>query len=215
MKTSESIAKIAPAFIKAQAKIKSALKDSNNPHFKSKYADFESVVDAYRSAFLEHEIGVIQSPGLLQDGKMHLVTRLQHSSGEYYEGELSIPLSKIDAQSYGSAVTYAKRYAVAAMTGVVTSDDDGNAASEKAEPAFKTAKQLSEWHKTMIDLIIRAPDMDELKKLYKDNEKTILALQANKSTTPGHLTNDEIAAEDIMHAFTERKGFLEKEKSGE
>jgi hypothetical protein len=135
MLTSESVAKIAEAMAAVQAKMQPALKDSDNPFFKSKYADLASVSGACRELMGANGIAVIQSPGQCGENQVLLTTRLIHKSGEWLEGTLAIPLPKYDAQAYGSAITYARRYALAAMAGVVTDDDDGNAATKPSAKA--------------------------------------------------------------------------------
>ncbi|MET3232221.1 UNVERIFIED_ORG: hypothetical protein ABIC54_004426 [Burkholderia sp. 1263] len=129
MKTSESQTKFAPAFLAAQKAIKFASKDATNPHFKNKYADLPAVVDAIKPALNDAGISYIQSPSPSDDGKLHLTTRLLHESGEWLEDTLVMPLPKQDPQGYGSAMTYGRRYALAAITGLYQDDDDGNAGS--------------------------------------------------------------------------------------
>lgn len=131
MQQSESIKQFAPAFLKAQSAIESAKKLSVNPHFKSKYADLSVVIDAVKAALNENEIFFTQAPRDSDDARLHMTTRLIHVSGEWIESTISIPLAKQDAQAYGSALTYARRYGLAAITGLPQEDDDGNEASKK------------------------------------------------------------------------------------
>jgi ERF superfamily len=133
MEMSEQIDKLAPAFVLAQGMIEGALKDSNNPHFKSKYADLSSVWIACKAALQSNGFAVQQWPGEMVDNRMTMTTMLIHSSGQWQRSMLSIPLTKVDAQGYGSCVTYARRYALSAITGVCPEDDDGNAASQPAK----------------------------------------------------------------------------------
>lgn len=135
MKTSESIASIAAALVKAQTAIKFALADKTNPHLKSKYADLPSVIDAVKVELNEAGIMFMQTPGLMLDMHLQLTTRLIHSSGEWIEETMSMPLVKQDPQSYGSSLTYARRYSLAAITGLYQDDDDGYAASNHAKVA--------------------------------------------------------------------------------
>ena len=129
IKQSQSIKSLAAALALAQGAIEGAVKAKVNPHFKSKYADLSSVWDACREHLSKNGLAVIQSPGHLADGCMEMSTMLAHASGEWIEGSLTIPLGRVDAQSYGSATTYARRYALAAFVGVAPDDDDGNAAT--------------------------------------------------------------------------------------
>lgn len=128
---SESIANLAKALATVQGKLTYAKKDSKNPFFKSNYADLESVWDACRDLLSANGLAVSQFPGTYSDmdKSMSLTTILMHNSGEWISQEMSLPLSKIDAQGAGSAITYMRRYALAAVVGVVQADDDGNAAS--------------------------------------------------------------------------------------
>jgi len=128
---SESIANLALALSIVQGKMSHAVKDSANPFFKSKYADLESVWDACRSLLADNGLAVMQFPGLYtdHDKSMSLTTVISHKSGEYLSQEMSVPVTKADAQGAGSALTYMRRYALAAVVGVVQADDDGNAAS--------------------------------------------------------------------------------------
>ena len=128
---SESIANLTLALSIVQGKMSHAVKDSANPFFKSKYADLESVWDACRTLLSENGLAVMQFPGIYteHDKSMSLTTIISHKSGEYISQEMSVPVTKADAQGAGSALTYMRRYALAAVVGVVQADDDGNAAS--------------------------------------------------------------------------------------
>lgn len=136
---STEIALAALALAKAQRSIKGALKDTNNPHFKSQYADLASVWDSCHEHLNDNGICVVQSTEVF-DGKMQLVTRLIHSSGQWFRSEWPVRPQQDTPQGLGSAVTYARRYSLAAMAGVAPrgDDDDGNAASnvggKKSEP---------------------------------------------------------------------------------
>ena len=128
MPQSDSIKELATALSKVQGELTYAKKDSANPFFKSRYADLESVWDACRSLLAANGLSVIQMPGNYFEGRMWLVTKLCHTSGEWIEQEMSVPVQKPDAQGAGSALTYMRRYALAAFVGVVQADDDANAA---------------------------------------------------------------------------------------
>jgi hypothetical protein len=140
MNQSESISKLATALSIVQGKLTHAKKDSANPFFKSKYADLESVWDACRNLLAENGLAVMQFPGEFVDGTMSLNTVLTHSSGEYMSYLMSVPMTKMDAQGAGSCISYMRRYALAAVVGVVQADDDGNAASSP-KPVVK-AKEI-------------------------------------------------------------------------
>lgn len=125
---SGSIAKISPAFVKAQATVKPALKDARNPHFGSTYADLASAFAACREALAENGIAVLQAPSA--DGRrVSVCTMLLHESGEWMRSTLTLTAMKDDPQAIGSAITYARRYGLMSMVGLAAEDDDGNAAS--------------------------------------------------------------------------------------
>lgn len=141
MTKSETINELAAALSKAQGKIKGAIKDSKNPFFKSTYADLSSVWDACREALNENGLAVIQTTDLISATEMVLETILTHSSGQWIEGKYRLKPVKDDPQSMGSAVSYARRYALAAIVGVYQTDEDGNMASGKS---YKAMDQDSE-----------------------------------------------------------------------
>lgn len=113
---------------KAQAAMLPAFKTSDNPFFKSKYADFAEIVHASRPALTAHGLSVMQRIILLADGSEALHSVLGHSSGQYIDSVMRIRPAKNDVQALGSYITYLKRYAYAALIGVATEDDDGEAA---------------------------------------------------------------------------------------
>jgi len=122
-------APFAIAFIAAQKATEAVKKASTNPAFKSRYADLAVVVEAVIPALNESGIAVIQSPSF--DGDLVSVTTvLLHESGSSVTGTLSMRPTKMDPQGVGSAITYARRYALLAMAGAAPEDDDGQAASQ-------------------------------------------------------------------------------------
>ncbi len=128
---SEHIGELAKALAAAQGEIEGAVKDAENPFFKSSYADLTAVWGACRGALVKQELAVIQVADIAEDGSVSLITTLAHSSGEWISGAYPIRPVKDDPQSMGSATTYARRYSLAALVGVAPKgeDDDGNAAS--------------------------------------------------------------------------------------
>lgn len=129
MNHSESLANIGAALSKAQAAVKIAVKDSVNPHLKSKYADLGSVFDACRDALAENGLSVVQMPVSDEPGYIALETMLLHASGEFISSRARVRLQKDDPQGAGSGLTYLRRYSLSAALGVVSDDDDGHAAS--------------------------------------------------------------------------------------
>jgi hypothetical protein len=127
---SPSIGALAAALAKAQGELRHAQKDRENQHFKSRYADLASVIDAVREPLSKNGLSYTQLPSSSPDGVV-LTTILLHTSGEWVTSHLTVPLTKRDAQGVGSALTYARRYALASMVGIAQEDDDGNAASKR------------------------------------------------------------------------------------
>lgn len=130
MNKSDSIKELATALAKAQGQFAGAAKDSVNPHFKSKYADLESVVSAIKEPLSKNGLSFIQVAHDTQFTAA-IETIIMHASGEWLSaGVVSVSVSKNDAQGYGSAMTYARRYSLSAAFGIAPEDDDGNAASK-------------------------------------------------------------------------------------
>ena len=147
IRMSDSVAKIFPAFLKAQEKFDVALKDSDNPFHKSKYADFSSVLEAVAEHLHANKIAFQQHPHS-EDGKIGVSTILIHESGEWISSEFSMPIPKLSFQEAGGGITYARRYALQAICGITAEDDDGNRitsaerSQSQARPAAKApAKQ--------------------------------------------------------------------------
>lgn len=129
---------IAQALCKAQKAFAPALKTSTNPHFKSKYVGLDGCVEAVIDALNNNGIYLMQKSHDCENG-VKIETILLHESGEEYSGGiLHVPASKQDAQGYGSALTYARRYSLMATCGIAPEDDDGNAASKKPLPELKS-----------------------------------------------------------------------------
>lgn len=152
MNKSESIKELATALAAAQAEVENASKNSNNPHFRSKYADLAEVINTVRPVFSKHGLSVTQWPSFA-DGVASVETLLAHKSGEWLSSTASAPVSKQDAQGVGSAITYLRRYSLAAVAGVAQEDDDGNASIGKTKQSHGMG-QLDKKN-------LPAPDADE------------------------------------------------------
>lgn len=118
----ESLAALAKALAKAQAELKNPPKDKTNPHFRSKYADLATVRDWVLPVLNRHGLSVVQLP-CEWCGRPALLTLLMHESGEYFGAYLPLLLTKQDPQGLGSALTYARRYALQALAGVAADED--------------------------------------------------------------------------------------------
>ena len=143
MKKSEQVDKLAAALCKAQAEMGGAVKDAKNPFFKSSYADLTSVIKAIKEPFANNGLSYSQFPVTSEGGGgVGVVTVLLHSSGQWLESEFYLPLAKKDPQGGGSAITYARRYALQAMAGIPTADDDAEAAMMRGKPVEKSREEL-------------------------------------------------------------------------
>lgn len=140
MYKSESIAKLAPALLKAQKEMGSAVKDAKNPFFKSKYADINSVREACHPALNANGITVLQ-PTVEHSGKNYVETTLLHDSGEFISGLTEIIFAKAnDCQQQGSGISYARRYGLQSLLSLGTEDSDGEGAMDRpAAPALKAS----------------------------------------------------------------------------
>lgn len=141
LQRSESLTTLAGALVKVQAEITGAVKDSTNPHFKSKYADLASVWEACRAPLTTHGFAVLQ-PVSTVDGAVAVTTLLLHTSGEWISDTLLLRPVAETPQGVGSAITYGRRYGLAAMVGVVPEDDDGEAAHGRGNGAVSHAPKF-------------------------------------------------------------------------
>jgi len=204
MNQSESIKEIATALSKVQGQLTHAVKDSANPFFKSKYADLGSVWDSCRKLLADNGLSVMQFPGDYVEGSISLTTMLTHSSGEWINHNMSLPVSKPDAQGVGSAITYMRRYALAAVIGIYQADDDGNEAVKpvakvEVKKEVKTEDVIDTSHKALakalIDFGALCESFTELASLWKKNEKQIDLMKAE----------DKVSFNELQKKFAEYK----------
>jgi hypothetical protein len=166
---SQSLGELAKALAKAQSELAGAKKDATNPHFRSQYADLASVWDACRKPLADNGLSVLQYTTTRFDRQQPiLVTLLVHASGESVEGETPLLYGKEDMQALGSAITYARRYGLAAMVGVAPEDDDGNAA---VEPATVKAAKPAGYDEWTLDITAAAENgLDALREAWKSSK---------------------------------------------
>ena len=151
-------ATIAEALSAAQAELTDPPKDSVNPHFKSRYADLATVLKTVRPVLARHGIALVQATRVEDDGRVLLITRLLWRDEEVV-GYYPISPVKNDPQGMGSAMTYARRYALQAIVGVAADDDDdGNAASAPKPSAPRIDETAA-----LISRIAGCNDLDELR----------------------------------------------------
>lgn len=187
MNTSESIKNLAASLCKAQAEMGGAVKDSKNPFFKSDYADLTSVIKAIKEPFANHGLSYTQFP-TNDDGRIGVSTLLMHESGEYLEHSYTLPTTKADPQAAGSAITYARRYALQSIAGIPTADDDAESAmlrnnqSKSAVVSGDQAKEIKgliEEHGVDVKVFLKhfkATSVDEM--LAVHYSKAVAALNA-------------------------------------
>ena len=126
---SQEIDKLAEALAKAQSELEGAKKESTNPFFKSGYADLHAVIKSAFPYLSKHGLSVSQGNEIIP-GAICVTTTLMHSSGQWLRSKIKVPLSKVDAQGVGAAMTYGRRYGLSAIVGIAQYDDDGNSISK-------------------------------------------------------------------------------------
>lgn len=167
---SENVQEIAKALVKAQSVMDRAIKDSPNSYFKSKYADLGSVMDACLHALNSNGISVLQPMDISESGHPMLITTLLHESGQWIKSFALLPFTQPGPQALGSAITYMRRYCLAAIIGVIQEDDDANNAEfitndqiEELESVIGEDKQYRT--KLLKRLALRSPSIKEFKKI--------------------------------------------------
>jgi hypothetical protein len=179
---SETINELAAALSAAQGKITGALKDSANPFFKSKYADLASVWDACRAALSENGLAVIQTTENVTPEQIVVVTTLAHKSGQYIKGVLAMTPKDTSPQAYGSCLTYARRYALAAIVGVAQIDDDANAATHRGDDSGRPAgwreqdtRQVTAYNKRILAAVEKNNDEEVMAAWSEASEDHVFA----------------------------------------
>lgn len=155
--TSESkeLGKLFEALAKAQLEMDVAKTDSVNPYFKSRYADLASVVKASRPFLSKNGISVIQRTFTTEREEIFMYTRMCHSSGQWIESNMAVKPPKNDIQTMGSYLTYLRRYMYAALTGVVSSDedDDGEVAMKAPRTGTESQEDVSKISKAQLQVL--------------------------------------------------------------
>lgn len=182
METSETRAELFKAFANFKKKLKQPLKDANNPFFKSKYVPLENVVQVVDEAMIDTGLSYTQGIADLEEGYLRVDTIILHESGEYMiiKGSKVKP-TKLDPQSAGSAITYARRYSLSTALGIASdTDDDGNGASQQAKnnQQSKNTQQPKAQHKPELTPEQKvAANIDWVNKKYKPEIELIKSWQ--------------------------------------
>ena len=174
MKQSDSITDLASALCLAQGEMGGAIKDSNNPFFKSSYADLTSVIKVIKEPFARHGLSFVQLPVTSEGGRgVGVVTMLMHNSGQWLQSEYLLPMDKVTPQGAGSAITYARRYALQSLAGIPAVDDDSEMAMYRNEPVVLTSVK------------VEAPEPEKRvsKKLVQDVVALVVESQASNETS--------------------------------
>lgn len=191
-KKSESINKLAIALVKAQSEITSISKDSENTHFKSKYATLNNIIDETRPILAKNGLAILQMPG--GDGENVIMkTMILHESGEWMETEpLVMRPVKNDPQGMGSCITYARRYSYSALLSISTEeDDDGNASSHAPNSSYiRSSGQSNNNTRQQSESPKQAPAASSnsvLSDVISDGQIKLIAVEKNKQK----LTNEQ------------------------
>jgi len=188
LEMSESIVNVSKALVAAQADVGTALKNQENSHFKSQYADLNSVLEVAKPALALHGLGLIQCPGQ-SEGTVTMTTLLMHESGEWILlPPASIPLQAQTAHGYGSAISYLRRYTAQAALGISvgSEDDDGNKATAEAPKGRSRANGPAKPEQsTEVETLIG--ELLALKRKVKDETLREAAVKAIEKADPAQL----------------------------
>ena len=138
LEMSDTIGALSADLATAQGRISNAAKNSTNPFFESKYASLAACLDAAKPHLADCRLSVVQMP-FFEGGAVGVKTIISHASGEWIASTLKLKPTKMDPQGVGSAITYARRYAFAAMVGLAQADDD--AESHRVTPQTPRKKR--------------------------------------------------------------------------
>lgn len=185
MEKSESIAALGKALSQFQGEIKNPNNTADNPFFKSKYAPLNDILNLVRPILSKHGLSIVQAPS--GDGENIIIyTTLIHSSGEWIEFEpLTLKADKVTAQGAGSAITYGRRYALSAVLGISSEDDDdGNGAEPKKDTKTDNGpseKQVNYMYKLVKDSGKQEEVVDYIKdKFNKESSKDLTGSEVSQ-----------------------------------
>lgn len=177
IKTSDQINELATALALAQGLIEPADKDGKS--HQAKYATLLSVRESSRSALSKNDLCLVQAP-VFENGRIGIITRIIHKSGQWIESTISIKLMKDDPHSLGSAITYGRRYAMSSMLGIVADiDDDGEAAMDTSK---KKKSDQSYSHQSYPSQLDSNPSYAQVSPLDQTNHSYLPPAQPSKET---------------------------------
>lgn len=214
MNKSDSIAALATALATAQTEVENANKNAANPHFRNRYADLAEVLNTVRPVFAKHGLSIMQFPSY-EAGIVSVETVLTHKSGEWMSGTAGCKVSKDDAQGVGSAITYLRRYSLAAVAGVAQEDDDGegavgrqpngngNRTAPPSPPPTEAPKAtVDKLFKTLLG-IAQKGGKEAFTDAWKQSDKTIRMVIANDDGRMAQLENACIDWQALQDEATE------------
>ena len=192
MKQSESITDLATALCLAQAEMGGAIKDSNNPFFKSSYADLTSVIKVIKEPFAKYGLSFVQLPVTSAGGNgIGVSTMLMHKSGQWLQSEYLLPMDKVTPQGAGSAITYARRYALQSLVGIPSVDDDSELAMFGFDRNEDNTVVIDMTLEGLSETVSAPPAKRVSKKLMQD----LMALVIESEATGEHTVMNEALAE--------------------
>lgn len=175
------------ALCNAQTEIRSAEFDGNNPYYKSNYSTLSAVMKVCRTPLSKNGLSIMQILDTI-DGKTYLKTRLAHISGEFIESNIILDPGTIQGDkrwhAIGAAITYARRYSLSALLGIISGsdeDDDGNKANEASIEVVdkEQREELKEMIKVLTVekywLFLKLNELDSLNNLPKDKYKNTVS----------------------------------------
>lgn len=210
MEQSENIGELSLALSKAQGMLEGAAKSSDNPFFKSKYADLHECIEAAKTALAKNDLAVIQTTDTDETGSVWIYTTLAHKSGQWVRGRLKMKPKKDDDQSMGSSITYGRRYCFAAIVGLAQKDDDGDSSAGVSDKANDTKDEKKETQKApkinieqwidWIDKHVQSGTATALQKGWKDHVSPFF------DKLPAHDKHKlQVAFNDTLNLLTERE----------
>lgn len=176
---SPELGEISKALSQAQKEFHEAVKDSKNPFYKSTYANLESCIEASRPALTKHNLAVTHALSENEKGDFILITTISHSSGQFIRSKLRLLIDKNDMQKLGAAITYARRFAYAALIGLSQTDDDGESLMERNEPQPKIGLTQKKQ-----EIEIKPSLTEDLKKIMAQNGWTSGLIKEHKAQLP-------------------------------
>lgn len=188
---------LSSALVAALGELSNVQKNATNPHFKNRYATLDAILDAVRPVLAKHGLCISQEP-ITEEGRIGVTTRIVHTSGVSSQSSFLLPVQQNTAQGFGSALTYARRYAVSSILGIAADDDDDG--QEASTPKAGTPPKPAPQAKTSPQAKSAPPS----KPLEKD-ERQHAAESENISQLFALMDKDKVEEKEIFD-FLVRKG---------